>query len=354
MIQRKFSLTDDTNYIVPLDYVFSAMPIDEKSFIDTNTRTREDEEGLISLLLEDCCPNCEEEVKKVEIRYIPEKGLRIGCINCGDIYYLKVTEETKNLCNEIAKRIYNEIQEKKKKQEELQNKNNIEKKENDVMLNTNKIFRGFDFGAIKGNDTFKFSPFGIAIKNAEGVYVTYDKSKNEVIDVDLIDIDIEGMLYKMPVAIKDIKENDVLIHTGKAVIVSEVNEKTISVIDPVNSEMKTILPIKSMFGFNFYTKIISLIDFNGASASEENPFGNLMPLMLMSGNNGSMESLLPLMLMSGNGFGDMAKNPMMLMALMGNKDGGKMSELLPLMLMSGNSNFLNFGSEKSKEEKKED
>lgn len=37
-----------------------------------------------------------------------------------------------------------------------------------------------------------------------------------------------------------------------------------------------------MFGFNFVTKVVSLMNFNAAQPSAENPFGNLMPFMMMS------------------------------------------------------------------------
>jgi hypothetical protein len=83
-----------------------------------------------------------------------------------------------------------------------------------------------------------------------------------------------------------------------------------------------------MFNFNFVTKVVSLVDFTGATASAENPFGNMLPLMLMSeGNN----DLLPLMFMSGNTGLDMS-NPLMMYALCG-KDS-KMADILPMVLLS--------------------
>jgi hypothetical protein len=42
------------------------------------------------------------------------------------------------------------------------------------------------------------------------------------------------------------------------------------VVDIMSGEEKAILPIKSPFGFNFITKVVSFIDFAG-SADEKNP-----------------------------------------------------------------------------------
>ena len=83
-----------------------------------------------------------------------------------------------------------------------------------------------------------------------------------------------------------------------------------------------------MFGFNFITKIYSLFSFAGQTASKENPFGDILPMILLS-KSGSNDSLLPLMLMSQNkdfnlfNIGDNS-NPMMQLMLMKSlfNDGG--------------------------------
>ena len=95
---------------------------------------------------------------------------------------------------------------------------------------------------------------------------------------------------------------------------------------------KVILPTKSPFGFNFITKIVSLLDMmpNSTSADESNPFGNLLPFMIMGDNN----DINPLMFMALSGNADFASNPMMLYALAASdKDS---NNLLPLMLMGMN------------------
>lgn len=164
----------------------------------------------------------------------------------------------------------------------------------------------------------------------------------EIVDVDLIDFNAENMVYAMPCAIKDVKKGDVIRHVnGNAVFVTST-EGGIHVVDVAAGEKKEILPTKSMFGFDFVTKIVSLIDFSAMNASADQPFGNMLPLMLLSDNKSSMRDMLPMMmLMNGGNAGlggfDMS-NPFVMMALMGN--GGSegndfFSMVMAMQLMNG-------------------
>lgn len=209
------------------------------------------------------------------------------------------------------------------------------------------IFKNFDFGAIKDGH---LSHLGIAIKNKMGEMVSYDTDKDEIVNVDLIDIDAKGMIFKMPCAIKDIKKGDIIIHNGTPVFVIEdyPNASHIKVIDVAAGEKKTILPTKSMFGFDFVTKMVSMIDFTGMRASENNPFGNLMPLMLMCGDGGLKENLIPMMFLMNQTNGedkgasafDMSNpllfdmsNPLLLMALMQDKGGSESNDFFTMMIL---------------------
>ena len=98
-------------------------------------------------------------------------------------------------------------------------------------------------------------------------------------------IDVTGFTFdfqKMPAAIKDLRAGDMVLHRGKPMYVQSVEEDGIHCIDILNSEAKVIVPVTNMFGFNFVTKVVSLMNFNAAQPSAENPFGNLMPFMMMS------------------------------------------------------------------------
>lgn len=193
-----------------------------------------------------------------------------------------------------------------------------------------RMFGNLEFGPVKG---INMSHLGIALKNAAGNMVSYDRQNGEIIDVDLIDFNAENMVYAMPCAIKDIKKGDVIRHVnGNAVFVTGT-EGGIHVIDVAVGEKKEILPTKSMFGFDFVTKIVSLIDFSAMNASADQPFGNMLPLMMLSDNKSSMRDMLPMMmLMNGGNFGsfDMS-NPLMMMALMGN-GGSESNDFFPMVM----------------------
>lgn len=199
-------------------------------------------------------------------------------------------------------------------------------------MTKNSLFGNLNFGPVKGAH---FSHLGVAVRNAEGTYVSYDKTKGEIVNVDLIDFETDNMLFSIPVALKDVRVGDVLVHNGSAVFVTGKSGNDISVVDVSKGEKKTILPAKSMFGFDFVTKYVSLIDFSGAGASADSPFGNLLPMMMLANASGtSRDSFLPLMLISqGNGSFDMS-NPLMLYALMGN-GGSESKDFFLAMMLSG-------------------
>ena len=206
------------------------------------------------------------------------------------------------------------------------------KKENNKM--DNKIFN-FDFGPVKG-DNIRMSMYGLAIKNRDGNYVAWDKANENIMNVDILNFNGDGLIYKMPVAIKDIKDGDIVIHNKVPMFVLEVFEKSLDVIDIYYGERKSIIPAKSPFGFDFATKVISLIDFGamgGDTPSEDNPFGNMWPL-LMLGDSGSIDPMTLALMCAGKG--DCA-NPMMMYALMASK--GNNDNLLPLMLMMNGGKF---------------
>lgn len=207
------------------------------------------------------------------------------------------------------------------------NNNVDDKKGNNKM----KAFN-FDFGPCT-NDNIRMSMYGLAVKNAAGTWVSYNPESKEIIDVDVFNFDGGKFLYKMPVAIKDVKVGDIVIHNRKAMFVTEIAEAGMTAIDPQAGEEKKILLTKSPFGFNFATKVVSLFNMTSDAPTPDAPFGNMLPFLMMSESNGEfdMNTMLMLSMMGGQGSMDFAKNPMMMYFLM--KDTKNMDELLPLMFM---------------------
>lgn len=210
---------------------------------------------------------------------------------------------------------------------------NYEKKDNEEKENKMKGFN-FDFGKIT-NDSIRMSMYGMAVKNASGVWTAYDKSAGDLMDVDVFNFDGSNFLFKMPVAIKDIAVGDVIVHARKPMfVVSKTEAGDLIAIDPVAGEKKTIMPIRSPFGFNFATKIISLFDSlmpTAEAPSADNPFGSLWMLMLLDGKSDMKDMLIPMMLMNQANGSTNTFNPMMLMLM---NDGDMKDMAIPLMLMN--------------------
>lgn len=210
---------------------------------------------------------------------------------------------------------------------DLKNKNNDKNKENKNMNGFN-----FDFGPC--GDTVRMSMYGMAVKNANGEWVSYDTKKHEIINVDIFNLANGGKyFYKMPVAINQIGEGDIIIHNKKPVFVVGKNEEigAFNAIDVYNGELKVVVPTKSCFNLNFYTKIISLFDFIGSEPSADQPFGNMLPFMMV-GEGKDFDPVMMMMLMSQQNGTDMMANPMLMYMLM--RDN-KNSDMLPLMFMMG-------------------
>lgn len=217
---------------------------------------------------------------------------------------------------------------------QLENKSEPTMKEKEINKMDNKIFN-FDFGPIK-SDNVRMSMYGLAVKNRNGNYVAWDKANESIMNVDILIFNGDGLMYKMPVPIKDIKEGDIIIHNRIPMFVVEVYKKTLGVIDIYSGEKKDIILSKSPFGFDFATKVVSIMDFcamNDDAPSEDNPFGNMWPLLMLN-DSGSIDPMALAFMCAGKGDG---ANPMMMYALLASK--GNNDNLLPLMLMMNGGKF---------------
>lgn len=221
--------------------------------------------------------------------------------------------------------------------EKMKNEN---EKENNKMTGFN-----FDFGPCSG-DNIRMSMYGLAIRNSAGTWVAYDAKNRKVMDVEILNFTgFSKYLYRMPMAISAIAVGDTIIHNRKPVFVTEItDQKKIVVVDIFDGEEKIIMPAMSPFGFNFVTKVVSLFEMMGGGASNqtasaENPFGNMLPLMMM-GEGENIKDMLPLMFMMGGANGEIpvAGNQNMMMGMMAavlmSKDA-KAEDILPLMFVMG-------------------
>ena len=205
---------------------------------------------------------------------------------------------------------------------------NIEKKEVNMFK---KMMKNIEFGKV---EDLEMSMYGPSFKSDAGSRISYDSKKKEWVDVTGLTFDY-SMAYKMPVAIKDIKPNDFILHQGLWVRVVEVSDN-IMVEKIFEREVSFIMPVKNMFGFNFVTKLV-YFDFGqmiSNEVNEDNPFGTMLPLLMMKDSDSDM--LLMLMMMQNDkGAPTMDfNNPMMMYMMMKDSD----SDMLPMLMMMQNMN----------------
>ena len=174
---------------------------------------------------------------------------------------------------------------------------------------------------------------GVAIKGLDGQFRAYDKSKDKIMNVTGLTLG-NDYLYILPCALKDVKVGDVIVNADTFVTVVKVhNDGTFTVVDPKASEQKIAVPAQNIFGFNYVSKIVNLLD-GMINPSDDNPFG-INPLMFVlldetkSNNNSNL--LLATMLMGQNG--DMDTNSMLPFLLMGKGDNNMLTMFALMSMM---------------------
>ena len=200
-----------------------------------------------------------------------------------------------------------------------------EKKEEHNMFNN--LMKNLEFGKINTN-AIKYSFSGIAFATNDGSYVVYN---SDMTFTNVSDMVMDIPIYAMPVAKSDIEVGDIIKHHDTFVIVQSISDTEIRVANPLTREVVNIIPEKSIFGFDFYSKVIDFTKNFNTGATESNPFGNLPLLMMMDDkkDNGAL-----MYFMMNNGGKMDFSNPMMIYLMMSNSDDK--SNFLPFLLMSQN------------------
>jgi hypothetical protein len=241
------------------------------------------------------------------------------------------------------------------------------------------------FGKVRGNQLALSYDGKIAVKNGNEDYVRYNAETSTVENIKDFVMNNNKFFFILPIA--DVAEGDIIKYNDGFYQVTKVNKSNIAAINLKNSTMATIVR-ETIFGMQFYAKVISLIDpstfgddGNGMMAmmmlgDENMDIKELMMLQMMTNNNkggqanpmmmmllmdddmGGDDDILSTMLMmnmmnGSNGFnmGNMFQNPMMMMMLLKDGNDGKMDKMMKFMLMSQMMNQK--AVEPAKEEKKE-
>lgn len=211
-----------------------------------------------------------------------------------------------------------------------ENKKNENKKKDGGKSMFNNLMKNFKFGKMDTN-AIKYSFNGIAFQTEDNDYVVYNP---DMTFTNVSEMVMDIPIYVMPVPKSDIKIGDIIIHNSEFVIVQSIESKEIRVARPRTKEIVGIIPEKSIFGFDFYTKVIDFTKNFSNSATSSNPFGNL-PMLMMMDNKDNNNDMLMFMMMNGSAMD--FNNPMFMYMMMSKSDDK--SNLLPLMmLMNQNKN----------------
>lgn len=211
---------------------------------------------------------------------------------------------------------------------------NIQNEKENTKMNT-KFFDA-QFGKV---DDVAMSIYGATFKTAgaDGLArsIAYDPNTQEYIDVPNEMIIVKGSYcYAMPCTADNLHIGEYIRHNGAWARVIDVDDAARIVVEKIATrEVATILPVRSIFGYSFYTKLITPFQSGFMTADAEHPFGNILPLLMMG--DSKMDEMLPLMFMMGQGSTaqfDMS-NPMMLMMFMGDKTD-KDSDMFKMMMMA--------------------
>lgn len=159
----------------------------------------------------------------------------------------------------------------------------------------------FDFGSASSNKV-QYSPYGIAVSENGQDWYTYKPGTKQTIDVTGLTFGLSNLIMKIPVAPAAIKPGDLIDHKGKPVYVCELyDDKSLAVIDVVNSKYENIIPVSNMFGFDFVTKYKSLLNLSN-TPTDDNPFGSNIGIFLaLKNSDGDMAKALALAQMMKNG-----------------------------------------------------
>jgi hypothetical protein len=255
--------------------------------------------------------------------------------NTEDSTQTKIKQIEENL------KIFKQVEKKLKISKEKDNSDSFKheyetnlKKEKDNMKNSTfaKLMGNLTFGAVDDN-RIKYSFKGIAFDTADGGYVVYNSDSTFTNIGDMV---IDMPVYVMPVTKNQIKVGDIVQHNGMWVIVREITPTEIRAVIPSVKEIVSIVPETSIFGFNYFSKVMDIFGNVANTANSDNPFGDMLPLVLMGDSNN--KDIMMLMAMNGGAF-DMNNLMIMAMILDGDTKSKNLFETMIMMnMLKDNSN----------------
>ncbi len=203
------------------------------------------------------------------------------------------------------------------------------KKEDKPMKNNNNPFNiNFEFGPNEDSNLAS-TLMGVAVKNSDDSWRIYDKIKGEITDVGNLQLG-NFPLFILP-SMK-LEVGDLIKDAGEYYYVTKVDTQN-QMVSVSTGEIKNIVPMKNILGFNVYAKVIAITD----SLNLGELTGEKLAIMAMcgqGGDNSGMNQMLPLLLLKdklGGGDDTMALAIIAMCGQCGDNSG--MNQMLPLLLL---------------------
>lgn len=195
-------------------------------------------------------------------------------------------------------------------------------------MNIKKILN-FDCGPVNLSEV-GLSIYGPAFHTADDRWVSF--KNDEYFDVTEMLFDIgKSICYALPVAKSKINLGDFIKHNKFWARVIDVDDSERLVVEDVyNREVKTIMPTKNVFGFDFYVKLYNPFNDFSKEADKDNPFGSMMPLLMMGGESDNSLMMMAMMQKDSDFF---KLNPIMMLLMNDKSDKSNLFKDMLLMQM---------------------
>lgn len=261
---------------------------------------------------------------------------------------LKTSADIKSTINSIdglcfydsnVERFRKEILESKKKQlEEIKRQEqrtetykfyqNLSKEKSENKMNIKKILN-FDCGPVNLSEV-GLSIYGLAFHTSDDRWISF--KNDEYFDVTEMLFNIgKSICYALPVAKSKINLGDFIKHNKFWARVIDVDDSERLVVEDVcNREVKTIMPTKNVFGFDFYVKLYNPFNDFSKEADKDNPFGSMMPLLMMGGESDNSLMMMAMMQKDSDFF---KLNPIMMFLMNDKSDKSNLFKDMLLMQM---------------------
>lgn len=190
------------------------------------------------------------------------------------------------------------------------------------------------FGKVRGNQLALSYDGKIAVKNGNEDYVRYNAETSTVENIKDFVMNNSKFFFILPIS--EVAEGDIIKYNDGFYQVTKVNEANIAAINLKNSTMATIVR-ETIFGMQFYAKVISLID--PSTFGKDN--NGMMAMMMLGDDDMDIKELMMLQMMTNNNKGGQA-NPMMMMLLMDDDmsgDDDMLNTMLMMNMMNGGKGF---------------